>query len=94
MIVLSNGFAVAPLASAIAKAFPLFSLKTSPDNKQQSVHVVFATNDGTVIEERLAMEFALLMRLHEYDERIGMPFLQMPPCGVAPEESEVAHGFC
>jgi len=38
-----------------------------------------ARNDGRFVIERFSLESALLMRLNEYDEKVGLPLLEMPP---------------
>jgi probable aminopeptidase NPEPL1 len=42
---------IAPLASAAAKAFPLFTMKSKATNpEERKVHVVFMRSDGTVVD--------------------------------------------
>jgi probable aminopeptidase NPEPL1 len=50
IVVMSDDFAVGPLASAIAKAFPLFSKKSKPGTDRK-VHVVFCKSDGSLVDD-------------------------------------------
>ena len=52
IVVLTDDFSVGPLASALAKAFPLFSLKSTPAKKKK-VAVTFCDSEGNVITENL-----------------------------------------
>ena len=52
IVVLTDDFSIGPLASAIAKAFPVFSLKSKPP-KERTVSVVFCTSEGKVVSENL-----------------------------------------
>lgn len=78
MVVLNDDFAVAPLASAIAKAFPLFSLKTSSSSssKEQSVEVVFAKNDGSLIGDNGPLKAASAVSTNV---RLAARFMDMHP---------------
>jgi probable aminopeptidase NPEPL1 len=58
MVVLTDDFSIGPLASAIAKAFPLFSKKSSKTKEQQNVHVVFCRADGSLVEDIQQLEAA------------------------------------
>lgn len=54
IIVLTDNHPIGPLACAIAKAFPLFSQKTTKKDakkKDRNVHVVFCAADGSLIED-------------------------------------------
>lgn len=55
LVVLSDDFSVGPLASAIAKAFPLFSKKSqkssSGNSSEKQVHVVFVGKNGDVVND-------------------------------------------
>ncbi len=59
LVVLTDGFAPAPLALAIAKAFPVFSMKTSPgETKERTLHIIFVTSDGSVVHDPQQLQAA------------------------------------
>jgi probable aminopeptidase NPEPL1 len=54
VILMDDTSSVGAVASAIAKAFPLFSFKTTNEQKQpqkRTVHVVFVRSDGSVVRD-------------------------------------------
>ena len=50
IVILTDDFAIGPLASGIAKAFPLFSRK-SGDSTDRTVDVVFCNNSGKFVDD-------------------------------------------
>ena len=60
LIILTDDFAVAPLGLAVAKAFPLFSLKTSGATQatQKHLHVCFCGSDGSLVADAMALNAA------------------------------------
>lgn len=57
LVVLTDDFAVGPLASAIAKAFPLFSQK-SKAAKKKTVNVRFVQKDGSFVTDQETLKSA------------------------------------
>lgn len=58
LVVLTDDFAPAPLALAIAKAFPVFSMKTNGSTnaaaaatKEKMLHVIFVKSDGSIVND-------------------------------------------
>ena len=51
VVILTDDFPIGPLASSVAKAFPLFSRKSSKDNTDRNVDVVFCKSDGTIVDD-------------------------------------------
>lgn len=63
LVVLTDDFAIGPLALAIAKAFPLFSMKSTNNNnnnnsggskkanKDKDLHIIFVKSDGSVVDD-------------------------------------------
>eukprot|EP00980_Cylindrotheca_fusiformis_P018740 scaffold6241_cov129-Cylindrotheca_fusiformis.AAC.17 len=49
IVVLTDGHPIAPLALAIAKAFPLFTKKSKP-SKGRDISVVFCNSDGSLVD--------------------------------------------
>ena len=56
LVVLTDDFPIGPLALAIAKAFPLFSKKTTTTNgKAKNLHITFVQSDGSVVKDSAAL---------------------------------------
>ena len=51
IVVLADDFSIGPLASAIAKSFPIFSKKTTGNNKERNINVVFVNKDGSIVND-------------------------------------------
>ncbi len=53
LVVLTDDFAIGPLAMAIAKAFPLFSYKNKKkgEGKDKNLHIIFVTSDGSIVQD-------------------------------------------
>jgi probable aminopeptidase NPEPL1 len=49
IVVLTDGHPIAPLALALAKAFPVFTLKSKP-SKGRNISIVFCQSDGTLVD--------------------------------------------
>lgn len=68
LLVLTDDFAIAPLALAIGKAFPVFSMKTSSGSrsgaaaaaatKERELHVAFVSSNGTMVEDPIQLQAA------------------------------------
>jgi len=50
VVILTDDFPVGPLASSVAKAFPLFSRKSNDNTDSSNVDVVFCKADGTFVD--------------------------------------------
>ena len=57
IVVLTDDSAVGPLASAIAKAFPLFSKKSKKPN-DRNINVVFCKSDGSLVDDETQIKAA------------------------------------
>ena len=53
LIILTDDFSIGPLAIAIAKAFPQFSMKSGDDGdkKNKNLHVSFVKSDGSIVDD-------------------------------------------
>mmetsp|Transcript_27214 Transcript_27214/g.63743 ORF Transcript_27214/g.63743 Transcript_27214/m.63743 type:complete len:516 (+) Transcript_27214:80-1627(+) len=50
VVILTDDFSVGPIASSVAKAFPLFSMK-STGKTQRKIDVIFCKSDGTFVDD-------------------------------------------
>jgi leucyl aminopeptidase len=57
VLILTDDFPVGPLASSIAKAFPLFSMKSN-NGAERSVDVAFCKSDGTFVDDNEQLKAA------------------------------------
>jgi probable aminopeptidase NPEPL1 len=58
-VVLTDDFPIGPLAMAIAKAFPQFSMKSGDDStKNKHLHVTFVKSDGTIVDDPVQLKAA------------------------------------
>lgn len=59
LVVLTDDFSIGPLAMAIAKGFPQFSMKSGDDNeKVKNVHITFVKSDGSVVNDPIQLHAA------------------------------------
>ena len=60
LVVLTDDFSIGPMAVAIAKAFPQFSMKSGDDSdkKNKNLHVAFVKSDGSIVDDQKQLNAA------------------------------------
>ena len=60
LVVLTDDFSIGPMAIAIAKAFPQFSMKSGDDSdkKNKNLHVSFVKSDGSIVDDQKQLNAA------------------------------------
>lgn len=58
IVILTDDFSVGPLASSVAKAFPVFSMKTGKKKTERKIDVAFCKSDGSFVDDEQQLKAA------------------------------------